>query len=272
MLVARLFSKPIILNYHSGEADDHLNRAGTLTRRLLHLTDRIIVPSQYLVEAFHRHGYHATAIANNIDLSNVICRKRSKIRPKIIVPRALEPLYDIPCALKAFVEFSRSYPDATMTVLGEGSQREYLQDLVSRMRIDNNRVRFTGRVERDRIWKMYDEHDIFLNTSAVDNMPVSILEAFAAGLPVVTTAAGGIPYFVSDRENGHVVPVGDHQKVASRLLELMQNPAEVERLSIQGQTEARKYTWKAVGPQWTALYGKLVAPSGDGKQRVAQRS
>ena len=95
---------------------------------------------------------------------------------------------------------------------------------------------------------------MFLNTSSIDNMPVSIIEAFAAGLPVVTTDAGGIPYMISDRKNGHMVGVNDHEAVAERLLELVDRPEEVRRLSQIGREEVAKYTWDSVGPQWIALY------------------
>ena len=93
-----------------------------------------------------------------------------------------------------------------------------------------------------------------LNTTTIDNMPVSLLEGFAAGLPIVTTNAGGSPYLARDRHNAHVVPVNDHQAVAERVIELLRNPAEVERLSRLGAVEVQKYLWDNISGQWYQLY------------------
>jgi glycosyltransferase involved in cell wall biosynthesis len=139
-----------------------------------------------------------------------------------------------------------------MTILGDGAQRPALERLVQRLQLQH--VRFAGRVERDQIGEYYDNHDLLLNTSSIDNMPVSILEGFAAGLPIVTTDAGGIPFIVQDRINGHLVKVDDHRAAADRVIELAENPAEVARLSRLGQQETEKYTWENVAEQWYQLY------------------
>ena len=135
--------------------------------------------------------------------------------------RALESLYNIPCALRAFKMFQNEYPQASMVILGDGSEKQSLERLARDLGLHD--VEFRGRVERASIPEVYDSCDIFLNTSSIDNMPVSILEAFAAGLPVVTTDAGGIPWLVTDIFNGHLVLVNDHLAVSERLVEIMRD-------------------------------------------------
>ncbi len=255
LVIARLFGKPSILNYHSGEAHDHLQRSGKLTHQLLQLPDRIVAPSGYLVDVFREFNYSATAIPNHVDTSFIRYRERKAVFPHILISRTLEPLYNIECALRAFAIVQKQHPQSTLTILGDGSQRNYLEQLTSELELEN--VTFAGSVSRDYIARYYQEADILLNTSSIDNMPVSIIEAFAAGLPIVSTAAGGIPYLIKDRENGHLVDVDDHQTVAQRLLELADNPEEVNRLSRICRDEIRKYTWEAAGPKWMALYQSL---------------
>jgi glycosyltransferase involved in cell wall biosynthesis len=91
-------------------------------------------------------------------------------------------------------------------------------------------------------------------------MPVSIIEAFAAGLPVVTTDAGGIPYLITDRINGHLLKINDFVGVAERLIELVERPDETSRLSRAGRNEIRKYRWETAGPKWKSLYRSLRQP------------
>ena len=143
-----------------------------------------------------------------------------------------------------------------MTVLGDGSQRKHLEQLTTDLQSRRSAVcRTSGRAD---IPAIYRDHDLFLNTSSIDNMPVAILEAFAAGLPIVTTDAGGIPHMIADRKNGHLVPIDDHVAVAERICELVANPDESGRLSCAGFEESRKYTREAVVPQVEGI----VLPNG----------
>jgi glycosyltransferase involved in cell wall biosynthesis len=255
ILIARLFGKPIILNYHSGEAQDHLRRSGQITRWLLKLPDRIIVPSQFLVNVFAEFGFRADAIPNHVDHRDAIFRRRTKLKPKIIVPRALEPAYNIPCALRVFEKVKQKRPDAIMTILGEGSLRKSLESMIAERKLKG--IRLAGRVERDKIWPQYDSHDMFLNTSSIDNMPISILEAFAAGLPIVTTAAGGIPYMIQNGQNGYLVPVDDDLSAAERILHLLESPNDASRLAEGGKVSLQDYQWHQVGRQWINLYESI---------------
>ena len=257
ILVARLYRKPLILNYRSGEAEDHLRGASRGVFGLLRMCHAIVVPSGFLVQIFAQFGFRATAIANVVDPSVIHARHRGSARPRIIVPRALEPLYNVACAIRAFAIIQRRFPEARFTILGKGSEEAVLKRLVHELGLRH--VEFSGWVDRSEIGESYDRHDILVNTSSIDNMPVSLLEGFAAGLPIVTTNAGGIPYLARDRVNAHVVEVDDHEAIASRVIELLENPGEVSRLSRAGRQESQKYTWEAVAGQWYELYSRIAA-------------
>ena len=157
-----------------------------------------------------------------------------------------------------------------MTVLGDGSQRASLGQFVSNEGISD--VTFTGRVERDDIARYFDEHDIFLNTSSIDNMPVSILEAFAAGMPVVSTSAGGIPTMVTHGVTGCLVDLDDHEGAARCILELLADPEYAGRMIRAEQDEIEKFQWGIVGGQWESLYQGLYRgrPQRIGAARVTR--
>jgi glycosyltransferase involved in cell wall biosynthesis len=112
-------------------------------------------------------------------------------------------------------------------------------------------------VDPNSIADVYDAADIYLNGSEIDNQPLSLLEAFACGLPIVTTDAGGIPFMVSDGKTGMVVPRGDYQQMADRALRLLNDSALTKTIVEQGRQECRKYAWESVRDQWLNTYEKL---------------
>ena len=147
-----------------------------------------------------------------------------------------------------------------MLAAGDGKERGALERLAHQLNLRN--AEFLGRVRPDRMPSLYDAADVYLNAPDIDNMPGSILEAFASGLPVVTTDAGGIPYMVRDGENGLIVPRGDDAAMAAAALRVLTDPSLAERLSSCAIEECRrKYSPDAVLREWHSLYQGLVTYS-----------
>ena len=255
ILVSKLYGKKIVLNYHSGEAEDHLRRWRRSTIPMLNLTDTIAVPSEYLVRVFADFGLKATAIFNIIELDKFVFRERTQLRPVFLSNRNLEAHYGVDSVLRAFALVQQQIPEAVLTVVGDGSQRQALETLAAELKL--KQTSFTGRVEHEEIRAFYAAADVFLNASRIDNQPLSILESFACGLPVVTTNAGGIPDIVTDGETGFVVAVDDHRALAQRAMQLLSNCNIAATMVQKGREECRKYTWEVVGDRWLCLYRKL---------------
>jgi len=257
MLVGRMYGKGVILNYHSGEADDHFARwrsAGWFAR----IAHAIVVPSGYLVDVFRWHGLDATAIFNFVEIDRIPHRVRSTLRPRFLSNRNLESLYNVACTIRAFARVQAKVPDAELVVAGDGSERPRLEALVRELGVHH--VRFLGRVAPDAMPALYDGADVFLNSPDIDNMPSSIIEAYAAGLPVVTTDAGGIPHIVAHGETGMMVPVGDDAAMAEAILRLLREPEFALALAERArQACLQHYVWDAVGDAWVRLYEQLAA-------------
>jgi glycosyltransferase involved in cell wall biosynthesis len=92
----------------------------------------------------------------------------------------------------------------------------------------------------------------------VDNMPNSLTECFAAGLPVVTTNAGGIPYMVKHGETGMMVPCGDHEGLAANAIRLLEDQELGVRIARRAREECAQYSWTLIKDQWLAVYRALV--------------
>jgi len=126
--VARLLGKPVLMNYHSGEAPDHLARS-RLARRTLAGVDANVVPSTFLQDVFAGFGLASRVIPNTVDMDRFRFRERRQLRPRLVSTRNFEPLYNVACTLRAFAHVQARYPDATLTVVGHGSQRAALEAL-----------------------------------------------------------------------------------------------------------------------------------------------
>ena len=255
ILIGKLYGRKILLNYHSGEAEDHLQRWRRSAIPTIKLADTVIVPSEYLVRIFHEFGLKAHAIYNLIDTTKFHFRQRSPLRPIFLSNRNLEVHYGVDHVLRGFAIIQGKFPEARLQVVGDGSQRRPLENLALELGLRD--TCFTGQVNPNLISDVYDAADIYLNGSQIDNQPLSILEAFASGLPIITTDAGGIPDIVTDEVTGMVIPRGDYAQMAERAISLLNNPERAIQMAEQGRRECLKYSWEAVRSEWLGVYHKL---------------
>jgi glycosyltransferase involved in cell wall biosynthesis len=255
ILIARALGRPVILNYHSGHATDHLRRS-RLTRAVLRSVDGLVVPSPFLEDVFRAFGLNAAVVPNIVNADRFAYRERSPLRPRILSTRNLAYPYNVGCSLRAFRLIQDRRPDASLTVVGSGRDERELRALAAELRLTN--VRFAGRVEPSAIHHYYADHDIYLQSPDIDNMPISVLEAFASGLPVVSTDAGGVPTLAMHGERGLLAPIGDHQALADRVLTLLDQPELAQRLAAAGRAACRGFEWPAVRPLWLDAYRRAM--------------
>ena len=252
MLAARLFNKRVVLHYHSGEAEDHLAHWGSLVHPWLKLADEIVVPSAYLRDVFARFGYRTRVIPNVVDLTVFDFRERRPLRPRLLSTRNLEKYYRVDVIIEAFARFQKACPNATLTIAGYGSEEPRLRAMAAQLTTGG--VRFLGKVTPEWMPKLYADSDIYLNASEVDNQPVSILEAFASGLPVISTPTGDIPSMVRHGETGVIVPPEAPVAMARAIADALDRPERALQMAEQAHRELDKYTWRAVRDQWHSVY------------------
>ena len=253
--VARMFGRRTLIHYHSGRAREHLRRSW-LARRVLRMSDAVVVPSQYLVEICAAYAVPATVVANAIDMAELRYRQRRVITPRLVCTRNFEALYGVDLVIRAFAEIKKDIPAARLLLAGTGAQEAALRALVRDLELDD--VEFCGAVPRSVIGEILDRADVFVNASHIDNMPVSILEAFAAGVPVVSTATGGIPYLVEHERTGLLSDVGDVPALASNVRRVIDNPRLACVLAANAHQQSSRYEWPAVRADWLRLYRALA--------------
>jgi glycosyltransferase involved in cell wall biosynthesis len=254
-LVARMRGSKSLINYRSGEARDHLRRFRSAAF-VLSRVDRIVVPSGYLVDVFREFGLPAVAVPNLVDLSQFRYRERTPLRPHLVCTRGFSTYYSVDVVVRAFAEVKREYPEAQLDLVGGGPLEPDVRKLAADLNLTG--VNFAGVASRQEIGKYYAQADIFINASWLDNMPVSVIEAFAAGTPVVTTSPECMPYLVQHERTGLLSPVGDEKALAANVIRLLRDPALAARLAQNAHDESRKYTWEAVREQWVNTYRGLL--------------
>ena len=262
ILVARWRGVPSVVNYRGGEAARFLAGSHALVRFVLRRSSALVVPSRYLHDVFSTYRIRSDIVPNIIDLERFRPRTepRSRKAPHILVPRNLEPIYDVATALHALQIVRGALPQVRMTVAGSGPERDRLERLASELGVADA-VEFCGRVERDVMASLYRDADVVVNPSLVDNMPNSVLEALATGVPVVSTNVGGIPYIVRDGATGVLVPPGAPRELAAAVRRVLEDAALATELCQNGLREVRQYGWSQVRDQWARVYGSALAGS-----------
>lgn len=257
ILLGRLLGRPVILNYRDGRARDHLKYWPV--RWVLRRATVLAFPSGFLQAVFSEFGFQGVVVPNVVDEDRFRFRKRDPLRPILLSSRLLEELYAVENTILAHEELRRSIPHARLIVVGEGDRRPALERLVAERKIEG--VEFIGRVPHAEVAVWFERTDILVNSSRIDNMPHSLIEAFAAGLPVVTTPSGGIPHIVEHERNGLFVPCDDPRAMAEAVHRLLDDPALAQRLIRTGRQDcAARYSWVAVKREWSRLYQQLARP------------
>jgi L-malate glycosyltransferase len=256
VLIAKLFGKKTLLNYRSGQFRAHFKKWHRTLKPTLNLFDKIVVPSNYLVDVLGELGFEAESIHNFVNVDKFKFKKREKLRPVFFSNRLLEELYNIPCILRAFSLIQAKYPDAKLILASFGDQRESLENLAKELELKN--VKFIGKVSQARMAELYGEVDIYLNSPNTDNMPGSLIECYATGVPIVTTNAGGIPYILEHEKTGLMVQIRDHEALAREAIRLLEDNDLALRLAENGREYVNEFTWRKVREKWLTAYADLL--------------
>ena len=255
--LVKLYGKILILNARGGGAAVFFDHWKWLSAPFIRAADLITVPSGFLQEVFWDYfAIKAEIIPNIADLDQFEFKKRQVFRPRLIVTRSLEKIYNVECAVLAFRLIQEAFPDSRLDILGDGTLREELENKVLKWGLSEV-VKFHGMVDHGQIQNYYDDADIFINASNVDNLPGTILEAFACGLPVVSTNAGGIPYMVEHGKTGLLVDKNDHNGLAAAVLQLLENQDMASALVSNARKECEKYSEQSVTDRLVSLFAEI---------------
>ncbi len=251
--LAKLFSKKYIPILHGGDLKNRFTRSPEATKKLFGNAYTVISPSLYLKEEVERLGFsNVRYLPNPLYVDNYRFKTRKILRPELLWVRAFDKIYNPMLALQTLEILLKDHPEAGLKMVGpdkDGSLstcRKYAEER-------NLPVTFTGKLKKQQWKALAADCDIFLNTTHIDNTPVSVLEAMALGLPVVSTNVGGIPFLIEAGKNGMLVPPNDAEAMAKAVQHLMNDPEAALAIAANARETAESFDWGVLKHQWTQL-------------------
>lgn len=250
-LAALLHKRPIV-SFLGGMGAVFLDRLGWLAKPVFRMAAATTVCSRQLYDAFGERGIDAVLLNNIYESELFTFRQRDRIEPKLVWTRCFEEDYDPMMAVRAFEIVSNKFPSASLVMTSDGSLLRPVRDYVSRRGIRG--VTLLGRLPREGVAQAMQEADICINTSRLDGLPTALLEAAGTGLPIVSTAVGGIPTVFEDGVSAVLVPTGDHEAMAAAVIGLLESPARAVELGKRARRVAEEHSWEHSRQKLMALY------------------
>jgi glycosyltransferase involved in cell wall biosynthesis len=250
-LIARLHRKKVILWLHGGNLPQFRERHPRWVARVLRRGTAIVVPTGHLRGVAEEAGQEPHVIPNVLP-DNIDFKERRRVRPSILWMRTFHEIYDPLVAIDVVARLAERLPDVRLMMAGQdkGMLATTRERAIS-VGVESH-IEFPGFLGPAQKREAFESHDIFLNTTRVDNAPVSLVEAAAYGLPIVTTPSGGIPHLFEDDESALFAPP-DPDAMATSILRLIESPDLVRHLASNARSVADEFTWSAVRFRWSAL-------------------
>ena len=249
----QLFKIKYVPILHGGMLPERLKKSPKSCRTLFAKAYRNVAPSRYLWEAFRSTGFdNLEYIPNNIKINDYTFKQRGIIRPKLLWVRAFSEIYNPMLALKALKLLLKEYPKATLCMIGPDKDGN-LSVCKTYAKKHGLPVKFTGKLSKKEWRERSKEFDVFLNTTHIDNTPISVIEVMALGLPVISTNVGGIPYLLEDKKDALLVADDDTEGVAASITLLIKNPEIASNLTLNARTRAEGFDWENVRQAWLRL-------------------
>ncbi len=251
--ICRYFDIPYIPILHGGNLPERLKKTFQLSQKLFKGAKTNVTPSMYLYEAFKTEGYNnLTYIPNTIEINKYPFLLRNEITPKLLWVRAFSKVYNPLLALKVVEEMHKKNIKVSLCMVGPEKDGA-LAECKKITQQKNLPITFTGKLEKVEWVELSKEFDVFINTTNFDNTPVSVIEAMALGLPVVSTNVGGLPYLIDQDKTGILVPPDNEQAFVQAIIKLMNNPSIVEFLSKRARAKVEGFDWENVKGKWNAV-------------------
>ena len=248
--LCRLLKLKYIPILHGGNLPARLKKSPRLSKLIFNHAHKNVAPSEYMKSNFENLGYsNIVCIPNSIELNNYTFQERPFDKVKLLWVRSFSKIYNPLLAIKVLKSLKDLNMNAELCMVGpdsDGSMKEAI-DYAKELKVE---VTFTGKLSKQEWIEKSKDYNIFINTTNFDNMPVSVMETMALGLPVISTNVGGMPYLIEDGLTGVLVEpdsVGAFIKAIKRLLN---SPKESNIMALNARKAAEQLDWNIVKNQW----------------------
>ncbi len=260
--ICRCFNIPYIPILHGGSLKARLQNNRTFSRFVFGGARLLVAPSGYLFSTFREFGFtNVVHIPNNIELDIYRMKERAMLVPRLLWVRSFHSVYNPLMALNVLEKLLVHFPKAELCMVGpdKDGSLEQCTEYVVRNGL-KEKVKFTGVLSKPNWHSLSEHYDIFINTTTIDNTPVSVIEAMALGLVVVSTNVGGVPYLISDNENGLLADNGDVDMMVAKIRWLIDHPKEAGQLALCARKQVEEFDWELVKHKWFKILDEMETP------------
>lgn len=251
--LCRILKVPYIPILHGGNLPQRLESSKNLSRELFGNAMTNVVPSTYLLEKFKAKGYtNLTYIPNTIEIDNYPFLLRKKLRPRLLWVRSFAELYNPMLAIKLVEQLKKEGVEVELCMVGPDKDG-LLERCKNKAEALNLPITFTGKLEKAEWIALAADYDIFINTTNFDNMPVSVMEAMALGLPIISTNVGGLAYLIENTKDGILVPPNNPALFSKAITNLLENQEMATQLLLNARKKVEAFDWQEVKHSWFRL-------------------
>jgi glycosyltransferase involved in cell wall biosynthesis len=248
--LCRLLGVPYIAKLHGGDLPKRIEKSPFWADLVFKHAYKNVAPSQYLLQSFQKkYTAHLIYIPNTLVIDNYVYQSQPRLRPKLLWVRAWESIYNPELAMQTGELLKRNYPEVELCMVGPFKNISETKAIAMAARYTIP-IRIIGGLTKEEWTALAGEYSIFLNSTNVDNTPVSVMEAMALGLPVVSTNVGGIPYLITDEVTGVLVPPNDPPAMAAAIERLLRNPDVFSAITTQALAMVEDFDWSVVKEMW----------------------
>lgn len=248
-------NKPFILVLRGGGLPEFSQKYPHQITNLLGSANLVVTPSRWIASTLSSSRQKIHYLPNGLQINFYPFTLRKNLYPRLCWLRAFHSIYQPWMAIEVLADIKKIFPTADLLMIGpdkhDGSF-EKTKETIKKYGLENS-VRIIEGVKKAEVPDWLNQGDIFLNTTIYESFGVSVIEAAACGLPVVTTNVGELPYLWRHGEDALLVPPDDPAAMAAAVLRLLDEPGLAEKLSRNGRLKAEQLDWASILPQWEAL-------------------
>jgi glycosyltransferase involved in cell wall biosynthesis len=238
---------------HGGNLPERLSASKKYSQSIFGKAKINIAPSKFLYDIFKAEGFNNTRIIPNaIQMENYPFKKRENFQPKLLWVRRFQKRYNPVMALEVLLLLKKDYPNAELCMVGpdkDGTMR-ICKKFAEKHELN---LKFTGKLKKKTWAKLSKSYDFFINTTNIDNTPISVIEAMSLGLAVISTKVGGMPMLIENNSDGVLVPVNDAQAMASEIDKLIKHSEKVQLLTENARKKVEAFAWEKVKTDWNRV-------------------
>lgn len=250
--LSRFFKIKYLPILHGGNLPTRIKKTPYLSRLLFKYSYKNIAPSNYLKSEFEKHEFKVEFIPNVLEIENYKFKERIQLKPTILWVRAFKKMYNPKMAIHVLNEVKKEFKEATLCMIGPIIDSSYNEtiELIKGYDLSND-IEITGVLAKEKWHQKAINYDIFINTTNFDNTPVSVMEAMALGLPIISTNAGGIPYLIENNVDGVLVNKNDVENMSKEIIGLIKG--NKNKFAINARQKVERFSWENVKEKWNKI-------------------